>query len=287
MKRRASDFACKDMIMPPRNWGHYLWGNAMAELASFWVGGQLGPVEIASLRSFRRYGHPVTIYSPSRMDDLPEGVIWGDASEIMPSQKILLHWKSQSPALHSDLFRYQLIEKTDKIWVDLDVVALRPLDFDTEWVFGYETPGEVNGAVLRLPKSSLTLKALLKIGPDTRGIPPYLTGFRRAKYWAKGFGRGLSIDRWPWGSIGPRLLTYYLSQFDEIQHARSISAFYSVPIDNVAKFAEPHGLTRDDLPTDAWAVHLWGSKLRKVLEQRYSGQPPKDSFLDLALRDAL
>jgi len=259
----------------------------MAELGTFWTGGPLGPIELASLRSFRRYGDCVTVYSPHPMTDLPEGVMWCDASDVMPSHKIILHRKSQSPALHSDLFRYQLIEKTNKIWVDLDIIALRSFDFGTEWVFGYETPGEVNGAILQLPKSSLTLQALLAVRPNTKGIPPYLTGFRKAKYWVKGFGRGLPLDLWPWGSIGPRLLTHYLAEFDEIQHALPISAFYSIPLGETARFAAPGALTRNDLPSDAWAVHLWGSKLRQVLQRNYSGHVPEGSFLDLALRDRI
>ncbi|SEN61167.1 hypothetical protein SAMN04489859_10119 [Paracoccus alcaliphilus] len=259
----------------------------MAELASFWVGDRLGPIEIASLRSFLRQGDHVTVYSPAPMEGLPEGVLWRDASEIMPCDRIIRHRRTQSPALHSDLFRYQLLAKTDQIWVDLDMIALRPFEFGSEWVFGHETPQEVNGAVLHLPRQSETLRKLLLLTPETRGLPPFLTGMRRAKYWLRSFGRGLPLDRWPWGGIGPRALTYYLKQTGEMSHALPVSAFYFVPMQEAARFVEPGGIRRADLPQDAWAVHLWGKQLRQAMAAYHSGQVPRGSFLDLALREEL
>lgn len=268
----------------PQLLGAFQKGLSVAELASFWVEDRLGPIEIGSIQSFLRQGDRITIYSPAPLDGLPDGAHWRNASEIMPSDRIIRHRKTQSPALHSDLFRYQLLAKTDQIWVDLDIIALRPFEFETEWVFGYETPHEVNGAVLRLPKESETLQNLLLLTPETRGLPPYLTGLRRAKYWLRGFGRGLPLDRWPWGSIGPRGLSYYLKQTGEISHALPISAFYSIPLQEAARFLEPGGITRANLPADAWGVHLWGKRIRQVMVQDYEGQVPRDSFLDLALR---
>lgn len=259
----------------------------MAELASFWVGERLGPVEIASLRSFLRHGDRITVYSPGPLAGLPEGAVWRDASEVMPSAQIVRHRKSGSPALHSDMFRYQLMARTAQIWVDLDMIALRPFDFGSDWVFGHETPDEVNGAVLRLPGHSKTLQALLEYVPGTRGIPPFLTGTRRLRYRIRGLGRGLPIERWPWGAIGPRALTHFLRETGEISHALPVSAFYAVPLGQAARFLAPGGLARRDLPADAWGVHLWAKQLRAALTADFNGQIPAGSFLDLALREEL
>lgn len=259
----------------------------MAELASFWVGDTLGPIEIASLRSFLRQGDRITVYSPGPLLGLPDGVLWRNASEVMPADRIIRHRKTGSPALHSDLFRYQLMAKTDQIWVDLDVIALRPFQFESDWVFGFETADEVNGAVLRLPMRSVALQQLLCLTPDRRGIPDYLTGLRRVKYWLRGMGRGLPLEDWPWGSIGPRALTYYLRQAGELNHALPISAFYAVPLSDAARFLEPGGLSRADFGDEVFAVHLWGKQLRQAMIRDHGGQVPEGSFLDLALRGAL
>lgn len=256
----------------------------MVELASFWVGDRLGPIEIASLRSFLRQGDHITVYSPAPMEGLPEGVLWRDAAEIMPCDRIIRHRKTQSPALHSDLFRYQLLAKTDQIWVDLDMIALRPFEFGTEWVFGYETPQEVNGAVLHLPRESETLRNLFLLTPETRGLPPFLKGPRRAKYWIRSLGRGLPLDCWPWGGIGPRALTHYLKETGELSYALPVSAFYAVPMCDAARFLEPGGITRANLPKEAWGVHLWGKQLRQAMAKRGAEPVPEGSFLDLALR---
>lgn len=259
----------------------------MAELASFWVGDQLGPVEIASLRSFLRQGDRITVYSPAPLDQLPDGVLWRDAGEIMPCDRILRHHRTQSPALHSDLFRYQLMAKTDKIWVDLDVIALRPFDFGSDWVFGYESPDLVAMGVLRLPREARTLQGLLSITPDMVDFPPYLSGLRYAKYWLRTFGRGLPLEKWPWGATGPRALTHYLKQSGEIVHALPVSAFYAIPLNEVGRFLEPGAVRLGDLPPDTWAVHLWGKELRQAIAKQYRGHIPEGSFLDLAMREEL
>ncbi|MCC7320595.1 MAG: hypothetical protein IT542_06405 [Rubellimicrobium sp.] len=62
----------------------------MTELASFWCGGALGPIELASLRSFLGQGDSITVFSPHPLD-LPEGVIWRDAQERHP----LYGWRKQ------------------------------------------------------------------------------------------------------------------------------------------------------------------------------------------------
>ena len=258
----------------------------MADLASFWIGDRLGPIEVASLQSFLRFGDHMTLYCVGNVAGVPKGVECRPASEIMPCDNILRHRKTGSPALHSDLFRYQLLARTDKIWVDLDVIALKPFDFPTPWVFGYESPLEINGAVLRLPRESAALQALLALTPETRGLPEYLSGFRRWKYWLKGMGRGLPIDRWPWGALGPRALTYYLRKTGEIAHALPVSAFYSVPLTETRRFLDPGGLTPDELPSDAWAVHLWAKELRGALATHHGGQVPRGSFLDRLLAGA-
>ena len=258
----------------------------MAELASFWVGGPLGPIEIASIKSFLRHGDNITVFSPHPLE-LPEGARWADANEIYPSETIIRHRKTGSAALHSDLFRYALMAKTDMIWVDLDIIALRPFEFGSEWVFGYESESTINGAVLRLPPSSRSLRILAGLSLDQRGLPDHLSGLHRARYWLRGLGRGLTIDRWPWGSIGPRALTYYLNETGEEKYALPISAFYSIPGPEAERFVKPDGLLLEDLPPDAFAVHLWGKHLRAIIAEKYDGRVPKGSFLDLALKDEL
>ncbi|WP_152988233.1 hypothetical protein [Paracoccus sp. MKU1] len=259
----------------------------MVDLASFWVGDRLGPIEIASLQSFLRHGDRITLFSPTPLADLPPGVIWRDANGIFPSRRILRYRANGSPALHADLFRYALLAQTDMIWVDLDIIALRPFAYASPWIFGYEGSSTVNNAVLRLPESSDTLRLLQQFQPDTVGLPPFMSGFRRFKYQLRTFGRGMSIERWPWGATGPRGLTHFLRLTGEISHALPVSAFYAISKDDAGRFLVPGALRASDLPSDAWCVHLWAKELRQELRRHHHGQVPAGSFLDLAIRGEL
>ena len=250
------------------------------DIASLWIGSELGEIELASLHSFHRLGHRFVLYAYSEIRNVPSFVELRDAAEIFPTKKILRHKKTGSPALHSDLFRYALMAKTDLVWCDLDVIALREFDFVGDFVFAHEHTHTVGCSVLRLPKNSRALMALLSVKPETKGMPPHLRGFRRAKYRLRStLTGGIPIEKWPWGAIGPSLLTEALRTTGEISAALPVNAFYSVPMSGAWRFCEPGGYSRGDAPDEAYAVHLWAQKLRQYVNDKYDGQFPEGSFV--------
>lgn len=260
----------------------------MHELASLWIGDRLSPIELASLHSFVAQGHRMSVYSYAPIANLPECIEALDANEILPSTSILYYRdrKKPSPALHANLFRYAMIARTPKVWVDLDIIALRPLALTSDYVFGFETNQSVNNAVLRLPAQSPTLRDLLTFTADTRGIAPHITGFRRFKYHVKSFGRGYPIDRWAWGSTGPKALTLFLGRHNEMRHAQPINAYYPVTVANHAQLLEPGRLTEKDFGPETWCIHLWGSRIRDTMRTRYGGEAPAGSFMAAAIERA-
>lgn len=253
------------------------------KLASFWVDAPLGPIEQASALSFRDVGHDLIVYSTGPLNGLPPGVELRDANEILSTDNIVRHRKTGSVALYSDLFRFALLKKTDHIWVDLDIVALRRFPDDMNYLVGYENEQHLNGAVLRLPKNSQALARLLEYNVDTRGYPPFLKGFRRFRYMLKSFGRGMHISDWPWGAIGPRGLTHFLTETDEIGQALPTEAFYPIPWQQADRFARPHDLAFDSFQEGTLAVHLWGSLLRRHIDEHHGGIVPTHSFLHAAI----
>lgn len=256
------------------------------EVASLWIGKRLSEIELASIRSFQRLGHSITLFVYSKIENCPSDVRIRDASEILSGDRILRYKRNGSPALHANLFRYAMVQQTDFTWVDLDIIALRPFEFESGFIFGYESDMTVNNAVLRLPVDSPTLERLLTYSADTRGMPPNLKSVKRFKYlFRNAIAGGLPIDRWPWGSLGPTLLTSVLSETGEILHALPVSAFYSIPPEKVAIFADPNGYSETMAPADAYAVHLWGKFLREYVSVRYGGTFPDDSFVARIARD--
>ncbi|SMO71823.1 hypothetical protein [Paracoccus laeviglucosivorans] len=248
-------------------------------LATLWVGDRLGPIELASVASFLRMGNPLTVYSYAPIQNLPPAVQARDANEVLPTHRIAVYAREQSPSLHSNFFRFALMRNTDHTWVDLDMIALRPFDFPGDRIYGYEKPDQVNCAVLRLPKSSPTLADLSKLTAGTRGIAPHINGLRRAKYWVKTLGRGVPIDRWPWGSTGPRALTAYLRKHDELKHALPLEVLYPILTRDCRRFVVPGDLSDASFGEETKAVHLTASNINKIIKAEFGGEIPEDSFL--------
>lgn len=259
----------------------------MQKLGTLWVGDRLGEMERACLWSMRAQGHEVTLFSYRPLPDLPPGIAWRDAAEILPTSRILIYRdkRKPSPALHANLFRYAMLACSDLAWVDLDVVLLRPLP-EGERLYGLEHPQSVNNAVLRLPRTSPVLADLRQFTPDTRGVAPHITGLRRAKYWLKTLGRGQPIEHWAWGSTGPKALTLYLRRHGELCHALPVEAFYPVSVQDHAQLLQPGRWDFADFPQQSFCVHLWGSRIRSTLRQDHHGAVPPGSFIDRLLARA-
>lgn len=251
----------------------------MQDLSTLWIGGDLGAMERASLNSMMRLGHDVTLYSYTPIKNAPYGIRLRDASEIMPADRILLYRdkRKPSPALHANLFRYAMLNMTDAAWVDLDIVAVRPVPH-ADYLMGFETSSSVNNAVLRLPHSSPTLKQLLSFTSESRGVPPHIQGARRIKYWVRTLGRGYPIESWAWGSTGPKALTMFLAQNSELHNALPKNVFYPIGVHDHDQFLEPGRWQLNDFPSETICLHLWGSRIRKTLAERYNGQVPRGSL---------
>ena len=253
---------------------------ALPSLATLWVGPRLGPIEQLCALSCLAQGHSLTIYTTENTQNIPPGIAVRDAREVFDYPHIVKHAKTGSAALHSDIFRYQLLHKTPHTWVDLDIFCLRPLRFSSDYIFAYENTHDINGAVLRLPHNSPSLVELLQYTPDHRGYPPFFSHQQKLRYWLKSGGRKPTISHWPWGAIGPRGLTYHLKKNQENQYALPAAAFYPIPLDQLQQLSTPHALRREDLESESFAVHLWASHLKRHLHSNYAGRIPQHSFLD-------
>lgn len=251
----------------------------MLELASFWAGGDFTELECMCALSFLKQGHSLTVYTFGDIGNIPEGVQIRDSREVFSSDKIIRYKKSKSPSLHSNIFRYALLAQTDNLWVDLDVLALRPFDMTSEYIFAFEDSKTVNTAVLRLPKKSAALTELLRYDQNTVSYPPAISRKRRFEYQVKSLWKGIPIENWPWGSIGPRGLTHYLRQSGEISNALPMNSFYPVPPSKVNLFADPSALSRSEIPRDCYGVHLWGKYLRRYVDHTHGGAFPEKSFI--------
>lgn len=132
----------------------------MAKFGSLWVGDPLTKIQITALSSFVYHKHEITLFVYDMDLEVPKGVVKADANTIMPESEI---FKIQNQfAAFSDLFRYQMIQKTGLAWVDADTICLTSnWNFKDNIYAGFEKDMVVGG-VLSLPQDSPALKYLIK-----------------------------------------------------------------------------------------------------------------------------
>ena len=101
-------------------------------IQGLWFGEPLSDLERLCMKSFMANGHEFHLYTYEELQGVPQGVVIKDANEIVSRDRIKeFRWF----AGFSDFFRYSLLLKRGGWYVDMDVICLRPLDFESEYVF--------------------------------------------------------------------------------------------------------------------------------------------------------
>ncbi|MFV5453755.1 glycosyltransferase [Acinetobacter towneri] len=233
---------------------------------ALWIGNKLGAISRSCLQSFIMRGHEVHLHTYAEIDDIPEGVKRVDANLIVPSDKIIKHNKTGSYALFSDIFRYELMRKVDGIYVDCDVYCLKPLSIPEHgYVLGFEDDNWINGAVLRIPKSSPLLESLLNAAYDPQFVPPWYSKSRQFRLKTKKvFGVGTSLADMPWGVIGPKAITYYVRSHQQENNIQPIDIFYPVHYQCISQLCDPKLTIQDITTSRTLAIHLYNEMLRSI-----------------------
>lgn len=255
----------------------------LPEIASLWIGGRLSWLEQLCLKSFADAGHPTTLYSYAPIPNVPEGVRAADAGDIYPGEPMLRHARTGSPAIHADMWRLNLLARTDAIWVDADMYCLRPFDFATPFVYGWEKPGLVCNAVLGLPRTSRTLSGLLSFFEDEYAIAPWLKPWQQEELRAEAAaGNPVHMTEQSWGFTGPASVTHFLEETGEIDHAQPEAAFYpiSFPDRNKMILSRMNDWVEERITPETRGVHFWARRMKPRLQERENNRPRRGSFMD-------
>lgn len=208
-------------------------------IKSLWIGSSLTLMEKLCIRSFLKFGHAFHLYLYEALDGVPEGAVVKDAAAVIPKERIFSN-AGGTYAMFSNLFRYKLLEKEGGIWVDMDVICLKPFNFQGDYVFASEKDKTGNDTaatcVMRTPKDAAIMgdcyALASKMQPDV-----------------------------PWGSAGPKLLKEQIA-------LHGLGGFLS-PHDH---FCQTHWwqteqfVSPDNHPQHAFAsfaVHLWRDMWRR------------------------
>src|SRR3954449_10490263 len=107
------------------------------DIVTFWHG-PLDALRRTCLRSQVAAGHKVTVYSFDPIADLPDGVVNAEAEAILPhafSEKLRPpqpdgSWRDWTTLQFSDFFRMRLMAESAGLWLDADVLLLKPGEID-------------------------------------------------------------------------------------------------------------------------------------------------------------
>lgn len=231
--------------------------------ATFWAGRTISAFEAACITSFLAHGYDYTVFSYDTMDNLPDGVRLRDAREITEEPNVRRFLIKGRPSLShfSDLFRYELFKRTDHIWVDTDMLLLRPFDLPSyDEIIAKEDAAMVCGAIMRLDRHHPNLDALIARTEALRD------------------------QDLVWGATGPRLLTAVLDRQTIMQKAYDPKLFFPVHYNESWKLFLPE--YRDEcmeLCRSAFTTHLWNDRVMKIgVWKRFC--PPAGSFLETQFR---
>lgn len=225
--------------------------------ATFWHG-DLSPFEAACIASYVVRGYDITVYSYTPLEDLPPGATPGDAATIVKQDALSRFIYRGKPNLShfSDYFRYLLFKKTDRIWVDADMLLVRPIDTALpDTLLTRESPTSICGAIMRLGDKDQHLDRLITQAEAC-------------------MGRELQ-----WGETGPRLLTKEFGQAALLNQSFGPERFYAITHDDFWKVFLPEFAEECEARTaQSWGVHLWNN-IVDTLGYWKLFAPPRGSFL--------
>lgn len=240
--------------------------NVLPEINALWVGKALNDIAKCCLFSFIKQGHVVNLYTYDDIDNLPDGIVIKDANVIITEDNIVRHKETGSYALFSDIFRYELLQKTTGIYVDCDVYCIKPLHIpQSGYLFGFEDDNIINGAVLALPSNCALLEDLRNAIKNPFFVPPWYSKSKQKRLKFKkimGFGR--NVADMPWGVIGPDAITYFATKRKVDNLALAIDELYPIHHHRINMLLD-NELNLSDITTHRTkAIHLYNEFLRQV-----------------------
>jgi len=143
------------------------------------------------LRSQLAAGHKVTVYSFDAIPGLPAGVGNADAEAILPhafSKRLRPpqpdgSWRDWTTVQFSDFFRMKLMAKGLGLWLDADVLLLRPIEIDlAKPYFAWERPRLLGNSVVYLPPAHGIVAAFEELMEQEELTPNWLSTRHRIAF---------------------------------------------------------------------------------------------------------
>lgn len=207
------------------------------DVVTFWHG-PLDRLRTLCLRSQVLAGHNVTVYSFDPLPGLPAGVVNAEAEAVLPhafSEKLRPpqpdgSWRDWTTLQFSDFFRMRLMAQKAGLWLDADVLLLKPIEIDTaKPYFAMERARQLGNSVLYLPAGDPIVTAYADLMQQDELTPNWLSLRHRMVFALRrlrGGSQRLSDIRV--AIYGPASLTALARRSGAIAHALPMRSFYAV-----------------------------------------------------------
>ncbi len=230
----------------------------------FWHGAPLGDIEIVSMLSSLAVGERVRLFSYEKLKNIPDGVELADAREVMDQDQLIRFRATQSPALGSNRFRYNLQKKQLGIWFDLDILQLKKIDPSDNFIFGFEDQSIINSAVLRTPFDSELLDDLLAFTSQQYPNPPFYDQNTKSLLIDQANkGNPVPVEALPWGVFGPQALTYFIKKNNLLDQVKPRECFYPIHHSQAHLPFMANIDISQFIKEQTTLIHLWNEMLRK------------------------
>lgn len=247
-------------------------------IQSLWIGNELSVIEKLTVASFIKNGHPFHLYTYQDVTNLPEGVLLKDANQIIPETEIFTY-SGGSYAGFSNWFRWELLNRYGNYWVDMDVVCLKPFDFEEDLVFGQEFDDWIGSAILKFPKNHTVTQFLANVCRNPHQILPY-DSEEKQSIKRQRQTQGNERSNIQWGETGPKGLTAALGHFGLANLRKPKSHFYPIQFNEWKQIFDE---TFSDGPqrfTETYALHLWNEMMRRDGQFNKNDTFPKNSLIE-------
>ena len=236
----------------------------LPEIVTFWHG-PMDALRQTCLRSQLAAGHKVTVYSFDHIPGLPAGVANAEAEAILPhafSERLRPpqpdgSWRDWTTLQFSDFFRMKLMARNLGLWLDADVLLLKPVEIDpAKPYFAWERPRQLGNSVLYLPASDPIVKAFAELMKQEELTPNWLSLRHRMVFALRRLrGGSKRVSDIRVAIYGPAALTALARRGGGTAHALPKQSFYAVHAEPKL-FFEPSDFSRLTADPDVIGLHI-------------------------------
>ncbi|VIO65440.1 hypothetical protein CI1B_05420 [Bradyrhizobium ivorense] len=209
----------------------------LPDIVTFWHG-PMDALRQTCLRSQLAAGHKVTVYSFDPVPGLPDGIGSAEAEAVLPhsfSEKLRPaepdgSWRDWTILQFSDFFRMKLMAQRVGLWLDADVLLLKPVEIDpAKPYFAWERPRQLGNSVLYLPPHDPIVRAFEDLMEQEELTPDWLALRHRLTFLMRQLRRRSNrLADIRIAIFGPAALTALARREGRLHHALPKRTFYAV-----------------------------------------------------------